>query len=62
MYGAFGNDEKLGGYQIELIGEFEEAGIEGRFCFGLLKGFAMVKVSMSKNSAKTAGKRREVPM
>lgn len=59
---AFWDDEEFCGDQFKLTGEFEEAGIKGRFGFGLLKGFAMVKISMGKDSAETSRKRREVPV
>ena len=57
-----GDDEELGGDEVETRGEREEAGIERRLGLSLLERLAVVEVSMRENAPKTPGERREVPV
>ena len=46
-------DKEVGGDEVELLGEREEAGIERALSLGLLKLLAVVEVRVGEDAAET---------
>ena len=60
MFVAFRDDEKFGGYEIEVTTEGEEAGIEGALRLSTLECEPVVVVGVSKNAAQSPRKAGKV--
>ena len=50
-----GDDEELGGNEIEFRSKGEEACIQRGFDFGLLEGFAVVEIGVGEDTAESSG-------